>query len=215
MITTKLFLIRLHRDVTISLFDSSDLAPLVWHYPVGVLLDLVGHRGGESARLDVVVRFREAKVYGDNFIEPRSPELFGSLFLNQLKVALSVRGKGLSQLNILPKDETDILQSLAGGGNHVNLDAFFGVFDSIFSTPTKVAAVKLYLALEGQIHTRVASVAFEAETTVSQLVSNLGVEGSGLKIWTQGVCLHGETPVEFLQQHCVYADGFVHLVTVL
>lgn len=195
------------------------MTPLAWHYPIGVQVDLVGDRVSDAARLDLVVRFGWHKIRKEHFIEPRSPHLFGSLFLNQLKVALSMQGKGLSQLNILPKEETDILQSIAagGGGVHVppmNLDSFFQVFNSVFlSAEATVGAIKIYLRKGGEVHTQVTSAAF-ANATVSKLIlSKWEVdEYAGLKVFTQGIELHPDTPLEFLQRECCYADGFVHLV---
>lgn len=208
-----------------SFFHSGDMTPLAWHYPIGVQLDLVGARVSEEARLDLVVRFGYHKVRKEHFIEPRSPYLFGSLFFNQLKVSLSMQGKGLSQLNILPKEETDILQSIAAGGGGadvppMNIDSFFEVFNSVFRfTEASVGAIKIYLRKGGEVHTQVTSAAFEesslsGEATVSKLLlSKWEVEDyAALKVFTQGIELHPDTPLEFLQRECCYADGFVHLV---
>lgn len=145
-------------------------------------------------------------------MEGRVPASFGALFLNQLKVALCIRGKGLSQFNILPKEETDALQSVAGGENTIDLTSCFKIFDRLFPSESTVAAIKIYYRKGKEVHTQVSAVLLQSDTTVSQLLSQRGLD-PGLVVRTQGVSLHGGTPLEFLQKECMYADGFVHLVT--
>ena len=189
---------------------------------LGVLVDIVGELGSGHERLDLVARFTEPKRNKEFLISHRPARVFASLFLNQIKVALSIRGKGTSQFNVLSKECVDELQAIAGGAaedenDHNTFDSFLRAFATVFPrvegiSGTGVSAVKLYHVRGDEMDSIVLSVPAEKEgrsTTVSDVLAEFNLSGS---CWSHGILLSDDTPIEFLQNQCYYADGFVHLV---
>lgn len=136
-----------------------------------------------------------------------------SCMINQLKAALVIRGMGLSRFNILSREMTETLENFWSGSTGSTSD-FLNVFQSLFpescdSSCNQTSAVKVHLEFQGRIHSVILSVLFG--TTISDISSKLRLSRDCIFV-TQGINLLPETPIEFLQNNCVYADGFVHLV---
>lgn len=183
---------------------------------LGVLVDMFGQ---DATRLNLNVRFVEPRKSSDGIIESRSAKLFGSLFLNQLKVSLSILGIGLASLNILPKESLDKLLFIAVGCDDSEeriqlLADFWEVYKGTYRVPLAggVVAVKLYVVQQGHIFSNVTSFPADREgvlTNIGDLLHAFSINGTVL---TQGVKLNHQTPLHFLRNECYYADGFVHLV---
>jgi hypothetical protein len=204
---------------------STDWYDFLFNLPyicVGVLLDIVGESGRGHEHLELIARFTEPKRNKEFLISYRPAIAFASLFLNQIKVALSIRGKGTSQFNVLSKECVDELQAIAVGVTDSNedqssIDNFLHSFTSVFPkvegiSGSGVAAVKLYHLRGDELDSIVLAVPVERDgrsTTVRDVSSEFRLCGS---CWTHGILLSEDTPIEFLQNQCYYADGFVHLV---
>ena len=191
---------------------------------LGVIADLhSAMRGPQSQplRVSLTVKFREPKRSSEYLIDYKSPQIFSSLFLNQIKVALAMRGIGHSQFNILCREDTNVLLSMAGGQLPEDLlypseAAYRRVYDSIFpkSHVSRIAAVKLYYADRPHVYSAVVPVAYDTAgvpTTVADILTQSALPDHSLVV-SNGVALKPDTPVEFLQTRCCYADGFVHLI---
>ena len=178
-------------------------------------MDIFGGAGEERGRLHLEVRFCDSRKASDGIIGKKHARVFSSLYLNQLKVSLSILGVGLSNLNILPKDSIDKLLFIAGGSadeyDRKNfIKEFWDVFNSTFRPPDSggVVPVKLYVVEGDEIFSSVIS--FPAESKVGDLMTSYDLAGPPI---TQGVELRNDTPLLFLRNECHYADGFVHIVT--
>ena len=158
-------------------------------------------------------------------------EVASSLFVGQLKMALVIRGQGLSQFNTLPQNVIESLRSIALGpstGIGFGINTFLEGSKALFlrnvdsnptqSTDSLFAAVKLHFldADANEFQSVVLKVPLlqsspKSVTTVQNILDDTMLSSS-TRIVTQSAELDLETPVEFLQHHCAYADGFVHLV---
>jgi hypothetical protein len=211
-------------DLELSFCSSHSNALIPWNVPVGVIRDLVSSGGGSPNRLNLVVRFRSSKRVGESIIDYKAPQLFGSLFLNQIKVALTMRGKGVSQFNILSKENVDALQMIASGVTNDEdiLQTFHNSSRDVFPqseadslTGSGVAAVKVYVLGKDEVFSTVMSVPFlgsSGPSTVDDILSRYDL--SGYCCLTHGITLKPDTPIEFLQHNCDFADGFVHLIAI-
>lgn len=178
---------------------------------VGVLVDLFGDSDKCNNRLDLLVRFRAAKRPTESMIDCCRVSDFPALFLNQIKLALTICGRGLSQFNILTREHIDTLQSIARSPD-VSVNQFWEAHGLLFETSPGVAAVKLYVCTRSEVFSTVIAVPLlngENKTTVGDILREYDLKG----VITQGVVLFEETPIHFLQSGCMYADGFVHLVS--
>jgi hypothetical protein len=181
------------------------------------MFGLAEHSGN---RLHLTVRFGEYKGKHDRILDSHVTSLFGSLYLNQLKVSLSILGIGLSNLNILSKECLDKLLYVAVGPHGDDdrkrlLSDFWDVFKSIFE-PTQaggVVAIKLYVVQGEHIFSTVTSFPVEKDGTLATVTDLLNFYNLSGQTKVQGVELRNETPLLFLRNECHYADGFVHLVT--
>ncbi len=168
--------------------------------------------------------FQRNEYTKDWTMKYQTPDSFSSLFLNQIKVSLCMNGIGLGALNIVPREQIDRLLSIAGGHQpptpsiNMDLSEFQLVFHSLFThldaeNRSKIAALKIYIVDgESTISSAVVAVPIEREgcpTTITEVLNSFAIKGKAV---TAGVELMESTPVRFLREECLYADGFCHVV---
>ena len=159
-----------------------------------------------------MVTFSDSNGNSEQCARFRSADVFCALYLNQVKVALSLLGTGTSNLNILPKDSLDKLMVIAGGRSEIDMADFWAVFRTVYTDANGlggVAAIKLYVVDKGgTIYSSV--ICLPLDRTVMDVLQIYDLAEYAVR--TQGVDLKNETPLHFLRNECYYADGFVHLV---
>ena len=164
-------------------------------------------------RLDVVVRLRDHKILNDSVLNPSHIRLFPALLINQLKLALTICGKGLSQFNVMPRDQIDRLQAIAITDSK-DLEGFWDAQKGLFDPSSRIAPVKVYFVSRQEIFVTVIGVPLytgDRKTTIGDLMESYDIIAE--EVICQGVSVWRDTPVEFLRNECIYGDGFVHLVS--
>ncbi len=187
-------------------------------------MDIFGSEEQQKNELKVEVRFGQCKGQMHGVLPSNSSSVFGSRFLNQLKVSLSILGSGLSNLNILAKESLDKLVAVASGttdsSDYKSITTEFwqvlGTLYPEYSSMDKsgVAAIKLYVvdkdynifqSIFGYPIQR-----FDSIATISDVLNVFDLDE--FPVVVQGVEMRKETPMYFIRNECYYSDGFVHLV---
>lgn len=214
-------------------FGHGDRA-LPWHYPIGLLYDLLIDRRIGGGTLDLAITFTtEADQF--TFAPSNADYEMRSVYHSLLKQSDHLRWRSCRRLNTLPRGEqAQLWEALAA-----NLPGRFwrvnnGLVDTgssgmdckwadycmmvaggrsedaqaiQFDEPEAFGAiaVKLY---HGSKVRMLAVPAF----TDDRLTLLDGIVGSGAVVITQGICIPPSTPLLWLMYHLAYADNMLHLV---
>jgi hypothetical protein len=172
-----------------------------------------------TQQIDLIVRFTGFRPDPNFTMSFRSNMDVDSLFLHQIKSGLMARGKGLSQFNILSRDDLNILRSLAASCElsaelYPDLLGFSKLFGDLFAGSTSIA-LKIYVVRCDKIYTATWSFGHDSSVSTIKDILEFFDLPSTCPSLSLGCSLSNETTLRFLQENCCYGDGFVHLVVKL
>ncbi|XP_044761391.1 autophagy protein 5 [Coccinella septempunctata] len=181
--------------------------PLKWHYPIGVLFDLLAKAEDLPWTLTAhFEKFPEEQIY--HFKEKESIE---SYFMSCLKEADVLKFKGQIVSSMQIKDHNQIWMGLLND----KFDQFWAVNRKLMEvTPEcenfRHIPFRCYLD-DGYRQMLVKPVSEDGQRKTLKDLLNEVFPGKETKVKTHGICPPLDTPLQWMSEHLSYPDNFLHL----
>ncbi|EPY50473.1 autophagy associated protein Atg5 [Schizosaccharomyces cryophilus OY26] len=196
---------------------SSGKASIKWHWPVGVLYDLLSHEDPDTTTSAPVLWHLEFHVgsFPSSLIVPMdSMDTFRSCFFNALKESDYVRNGSSSLVIALSKQETDSYwNSLL---NHDFYD-YRPIATKLFVSKSRIIPLKFYLGEDAPIVQTSASLGYTLGQVLQKHIPEFfpsDVTCSLLKPVLQGIVLPLTISTDLMNRDFCYPDGFLHIVLI-
>ncbi|EPX71601.1 autophagy associated protein Atg5 [Schizosaccharomyces octosporus yFS286] len=196
---------------------SSGKASIKWHWPVGVLYDLLSQEDPESATSVPVLWHLVFHVgsFPSSLVVPMgSMETFRTCFFNALKESDYVRNGSSSLVIALSKPETDTYwNSLL---NHDFYD-YRPIATKLFTSKSRIIPLKIYLGADAPIVQSSASLGYTLGQVLHKQLPRLfpsAVMYSLLKPVLHGIVLPSTVSTDIMNRDFCYPDGFLHIVLI-
>lgn len=187
--------------------------PMKWHFPIGVLYDLLVDTDTETLPWVITVhfdKFPETKIY--RFSNKETVEAY---FMSCIKEADVLKHRGQIATNMQKKDHNQLwlglqndkfdqfwavnrkLMELSGENNHFKYIPFRCYFDDVYRQ-------KLIKPVKED----------GSKTTLKDLLAEMFPGKTEVVVKTHGLIPPLDTPLQWMSEHLSYPDNFLHLCVV-
>ncbi|XP_046740267.1 autophagy protein 5 [Diprion similis] len=183
-------------------------APLKWHLPIGVLLDL--HATDIQLPWNITVHFD--KFPENTIMHCQNKEVVESYFLACIKESDVLKHRGQVVSSMQKKDHNQLWLGLLND----KFDQFWAVNRRLMESNNddgfKYIPFRCYLSEEKYIQKLVKPVNEEGQRKkLGHLLSEVFPDREKVVVRTHGIIPLPETPLQWLSEHLSYPDNFLHL----
>ncbi|XP_037038701.1 autophagy protein 5 isoform X2 [Bradysia coprophila] len=190
--------------------------PLKWHYPIGVLFDLTTSREDNALPWCLTIHF--TKFPEGVLIRCPNKEIVEAHFMSCLKEADVLKHRGQVVSAMQKKDHNQLWLGLVND----KFDQFWAVNRRLMEPlgdqdGFKHIPIRSYNE-DGTYLQKLIPPTNEAgqRRTVQDLLDDFGTPDvrKAVAVYTHGVEVHNETPLQWLSEHLSYPDNFLHICMV-
>lgn len=189
--------------------------PLKWHYPVGVLFDLLAH--GKPLPWNIKVHFKNFPE--DELLHCPKKEVIEAHFMSSIKEADVLKHRGQVINNMQKRDH----KQLWSGLQNDKFDQFWTInrrlMERTNEEPFRSVPLRIYQPDTMYIQRLCKAVADTGEPlNLGHVLGNIlpkkfdNSESSSHQALIHGVEVPMETPVQWLSEHLSHPDNFLHIV---
>lgn len=188
--------------------------PLKWHYPVGLLFDLLANDSTENNSNIPWVLSVHFEQYPNELLHCGSKEIVESYFLSTIKEADALKHKGKVINEMLKKDHKQLWYGLQSD----QFDQFWSVNKRLMEITEgegfRSIPFRIYQLDKAYIQRTFEPIGEDGrKRTLEELLQFVfGENYSKIKlVLVQGITPSLETPVQWLSEHLSYPDNFLHI----
>jgi autophagy-related protein 5 len=206
---------------TANMWLDFDGQPIKWHYPVGLLWDLLGV--DSSLPWNLTVHFKNFPE--SELVRCNSRPAIESIFMSTIKEADTLKHRGQVMGGMQKKDHNQLWLGLQND----KFDQFWAINRKLMdhgadNKPFRYIPIRIHRPDEPFLQMLVEPTKDSGEpTTLGDLLkrvfpetepgaeSKATVSASGLRVLVHGVEPPHETPLQWLSEHMSYPDNFLHI----